>query len=350
MRRRTNLNILILSLLIVWLSVSGTIAILPPSKQEIESRSFESLKEYRQRLGIDFQYRTRYLHPEFCRTLSEEECQRIDETEGENAKRNRLFLTSKGREHIRRNLQEQHPFRFGVKTTSGTLKVLVCLLVWSDHEGQRELPPAGDYERLLNADDIDETLYPAGSINRWFETSSYGDFSIEATVVEWAVTDNTEAYYSQPNRGRTEALVPALDHLLERMGAQGFDFSPFDLDGDQVIDMTVFIHSGYDGANFGVDQFGASQENRIAAHARSGVTASTWMSPEGYVLGPYAVASGYVGINNFETARMGIILHEMLHTFGLPDLYDLENDFGQGTLGGVGSFDIMSSPSGQSDR
>lgn len=297
--------------------LSPVVGILPPNKEEVENGTYESLIDYRRRLGIDFSYDTKHINPEYCRTLTEEECRRLDEREGELARKHRLFLNSKGRKELyRRSLQSQHPFRSGVSTVSGTLNVLVCLLVWSDHEGQRDLPPREDFNQIFNADDFSEELYPSGSIKRYFETMSYGDFSIDATVVEWAVTDNTEAFYSQPNRGRTAALLPAFAPVLDALSAEGFNFAPFDQDGDGNLDLTVFLHSGYDGLQGGTDAFGASADQRIAAHAFTGAEQSFWQSPTGFRLGPYAVASAFIGLQNFNSARIGVITHEMLHTWG----------------------------------
>ena len=271
-------------------------------------------------------YRTRNINPVFCHTLTEEECRRLDELEGEQARRNRLFLTARGRRQLQqqqsqqqsqRNFQEasdRHPYRAGVSSTSGTLNVLVCLVIWSDHVDQRELPPKSTYEEVFNGEGTSDFI-PSGSVKRWFETSSYGEFSIQATVVDWLATDNTEAFFSFPNRGRSDAIIPAFTPVLQSLEDSGFDFSPFDSDGDGVIDLVVFVHSGYDGLQGGDDQFGVAADFRIAAHARSGCSPDTcWTSADGsFRLGPYAVASGYLGLLNFETARIGVFCHEMIH-------------------------------------
>jgi M6 family metalloprotease-like protein len=190
----------------------------------------------------------------------------------------------------------------------------VCLLVWSDHEGQRELPDRSIYEELFNSDGTSDII-PSGSVKKWFETSSYGGFSIEATVADWVVTVNTEAFYSSPNRGRTDNIIPGFAPALQALDDSGFDFPKFDADGDGIIDMVVFVHSGYDGQQDGPDQFGVPADLRIAPHARPACTASTcWTSSDGaYQLGPYAVASGYMGLLNFDPARIGIVTHEMIH-------------------------------------
>jgi len=279
-------------------------------------------------------HKTRNINPSLCQSLSEEECRRLDELEGVQSRRNRLFLSAKGRQKLQeeriqreqqqsRHLQEdddeltRHPFRRGISSTSGTLNVLVVLLIWNDHVGQRELPPLSSYDELFNSDGVSDFI-PSGSIKKWFETSSYGQFSIQATIVDWAPTTESEAFYAVPNRGRTDAIIPAFTPLLQTMEDSGFDFASFDSDGNGEIDLTVFIHSGYDGSQNIVDGFGVPEDQRIAAHARSGCSSDgCWVSrDESFRLGPYVVASGYLGFKNFETARIGIITHEMIHWYG----------------------------------
>lgn len=309
------------------------------------TQKHESLEEYRQRMGINFKYAPKLLHPEFCRFLSEEECQRRDEKEEEMARSNRRFLTSKGREQIRRALQETiHPQRTDLSNT-GTLNVLVCLMVFTDHEGQRELPDPQNFDRLMNADDTDPILYPSGSVKTYFETISYGEFSIRATIADWVVTDNTEAFYAGVNKGRNQDFPNSFEPVLEALDAGGLDFTQFDNDGDGIMDLTVFLHSGYD-ALFEVDDCltGAPPEDRIAAHALS--TSLRWFSSRDFIiLGTVSVASGLSGFCGSDIAQIGVIAHEMMHPFGLPDLYDFLG--GLGNLGGIGGYGIMSSTSGQ---
>jgi M6 family metalloprotease-like protein len=311
----------------------STWAILPPDPDAIENGHFESLNDYRKRLEIDFKYDTKHLNPEFCRTETEENCQRIDEHFGKHVEKNRKFLTPASRESLakERNLKN-----------TGTLNVLVCLMTWTDHVN-RERPPFSDYDLLFNADKADALDLP-GSVNTWFKTSSYGQFDVQFTVIDSVVTDNTEAFYANPNRGRTEAIIPAFTPVLNALDNGGsFDFSPFDQDGDKVIDMVVFLHSGYDGV-LGIPdcQTGATNDQRIGSHARSSF-GEDWESSTGYSLGSFVVAAAMRGACNANINKIGVITHEMIHLFGMPDLYDTDGPLNQGigTLGGLGKYDIM---------
>jgi M6 family metalloprotease-like protein len=214
---------------------------------------------------------------------------------------------------------------------------------WKDHQqANRKLPPKSEIDILFNADQ-DDALDLAGSVNTWFKTSSYGEFDVQFTVTDFVVTDNTEAFYSNPNRGRSLDIIPAFTPVLNALDNGGrFDFSPFDQDGDKVIDIVLFLHSGYDGV-LGINdcQTGAPSTQRIASHARS-ASRLDWESSTGFALGSYVVAPAMRGACNANHNKIGVIAHEICHLFGLPDLYDADGPLNQiGTLGGLGKYDIM---------
>jgi M6 family metalloprotease-like protein len=167
---------------------------------------------------------------------------------------------------------------------------------------------------------------------------------VKFTVIDSVVTDNTEAFYANPNRGRTEAIIPAFTPVLDALDNNGnFDFSPFDQNGDKNIDMVLFLHSGYDGVLGIVDcQSGATPDQRVASHARTAVGFDDWKSSNGYSLGSFVVAPAMRGACNTNINKIGVITHELVHLFGMPDLYDADGPLNQvGTVGGLGNYDIM---------
>jgi len=330
-RMKLTVKLSLCVLFVILQSAQGTLPML-------NSTGHESLRDYRRRLNIDFKYQTRHMNPEFCRTISEEDCQRIDETQGKYHERNRNWMKR----------QMQATGASAIMETTGTLNVLVLLMEWSNHAQEgRQLIDRDDIEALFNSDGFDDL--PTGSIKRYFETSSYDRFTIQATVVDWVTTDNTEAFYSSPNSGRTEAIYPAFIPVLENAENQGIDFSLFHRisngNDQREIDLVVFLHSGYE-ATLGEEDCnnGAPSNLRIAAHARSGPTVD-WQSSTGYTVGGYALASAFRGRCNSNIARHGIITHEMFHPFGLPDLYDVgvspDDPLPAGQLGGIANYDIM---------
>jgi M6 family metalloprotease-like protein len=283
--------------------------------------TWENVHAYRKRRGINYAYRTKFIHPELCRTRTEEQCQALDQGTMEDARRKRRL-----------------------QLKSGSLKVLVLLIQWTNH-ADKELIPMADIDQLFNSDEIDENLLPTGSVKRFFQVNSYNQLSIDATVVDWTMTDNTELFYSQlGDRGRDQGLQQAFRLPLEALDATGFDFTSFDQDGDGRVDMTVILHSGYDGLGGSTDcNTGALSSERIAAHATAAAPDFDWVSSDGVSLGGYVVASAYRMACNANIARIGVLVHEMFHPFGMPDLYDGAGalDPNSGSVGGKNSIESV---------
>ena len=158
------------------------------------------------------------------------------------------------------------------------------------------------------------------------------------------LTDNTESYYAATgNKGRTAALQPAFVPIMDALDAKNFDFAPFDENKDLIIDLVVFMHSGYAGELGSTDcNTGATPYMRIASHATSEDQSTAWTSKSGYVLGSYVIVSAFRGACGANIARIGTICHEMIHPLGIPDLYDIQGPLNPtGSVGGLGNYDIM---------
>jgi M6 family metalloprotease-like protein len=299
--------------------------------------------------------------PEYCGSMTEQECEKYDKTWGQ-ALKNRKFLTRRGRESLiqeeterRRNLSpsEQRKLQTGGVPqfpSTGTFNILVCLVQWSNHPS-RNTVPRSDYELLFNGQGRDADKYPGGTVRDYFEAMSYGEFTINAHVTDWTMAAASEqTYTSDGGQGRTQELREGFYPILDALDSSGFDFSTLDADFDRVIDFIVFLHSGYDGTDGGTDcETGIPSAQRIASHARYSPGESSWTSTSGYQMGSYVVAPAYRGVCDLQIGRIGTIVHEMIHPFGLPDLYDVEGPMNPtGNLGGIDQYDVMANPSGQS--
>jgi hypothetical protein len=106
----------------------------------------------------------------------------------------------------RRHLLEEDPGPevHGRRTvsTKGTLKNLVVLLKFKNHQTQgRVVPSEADIEVLMNSDDPHEILAPTGSLKGVYLENSYGQLTIESTVMPWFVTPRGEGYYADGESG-----------------------------------------------------------------------------------------------------------------------------------------------------
>jgi M6 family metalloprotease-like protein len=232
-----------------------------------------------------------------------------------------------------------------------TMHNLVLLLRFSDHT-ERDLPSRADISHLYNSDAADpfagdvSDIVPTGSVRQVYKVNSHSTFTIETTVMDWITLSKPESYYGNGNNGFTkfkEAIVEALTKLDNggggAMGGPPFNFADFDLDEDGSLDGLGILHSGY-GAEYGGDEcHGAPDKDRIWSH-KGGMDEWT-SSPEAggqvVTVNRFYVSSSLRGVCNSNIVRMGVIVHEIGHYLGLPDLYD-ETFEGKG----LGAYDFMS--------
>lgn len=283
-----------------------------------DAPDYEILQEYhsRRRHGVQ----PELLHPRVCQGLSDEICLQLDYEMKSNA----------------RNLQN-------IVETGGFLRVLVLLIKFTDHV-DRETPPWENYDILFNDSGETPSITPTRSVAAFLDVNSYGKLQIEAEVIPWRLTDNTEEYYSFNQSGLSTEFIRCMYPILDELEAEGFNFSRFDLNQDGVIDSIVVLHSGYAAEIGGEDCYtNATTTNRIWSHTLATST-EQWISSDTSISSNgYAVAAAMRGACDNRTSRIGVITHEFLHTFGLPDLNDSSGDW----IGkGLGNFDIMSNPFG----
>ncbi|KAI2508069.1 Immune inhibitor A peptidase M6 [Fragilaria crotonensis] len=274
--------------------------------------------------------RLQLLSPDFCETLTDYECLQRDD------------------HFVRRTTATRK-----LMQATGAIKPLVLCIQFKGHEN-RKLPSRENIDFLFNAGpgETDETLLPTGSVAEYLRQNSYGSLSMEADVMSWIRTDNTEAYYAAKVSGRSPSLVNAMHPVLNLLENFGLNFSEYDQDNDGVIDVVIMMHSGYPAEDLLNDCDGQSYDDRIWAHASTAFGAETWGSLDGkYQLGAYVVASALQPPSQYDAsgcdesmARIGIVTHELIHTWGLPDLYET-NPWGQQGFGS-GYYDIMSQPYG----
>ena len=276
------------------------------------------LQERLHRPGIDLDYATVHLHPEFCRQLNATACQEMDQ----------------------RVLQQKMEF-------VGGQKVMVILL---DIVTDRPKPPKEHYEKLLNGPGKDSEINPTGSVQQYLEQNSYGKFQAEFTIHGWTQAAGNETTCSGSNQGAHPGFVNCFVPALEELEARHRDFDdPFtwfdyDVNADGFIDHLIILHNGYNGESGGDDEDGTPPSGRIRSYAAVAFVPN-WKSPwSGLEIGYYATTSAYRGLGGSKIARFNVLLHEYVHTSGMIDLYDV--DF---VGNGIGGYGLMGYPVGQAN-
>jgi M6 family metalloprotease-like protein len=215
---------------------------------------------------------------------------------------------------------------------TGTVKNLVVLVRFSDHT-TRPLPSRANVDTLFNALGGDPTLAPTGSVKDYYAENSYGNLTLESTVLDWVTVPQTEAYYANGVSGDS-TLWGALRYALDAADTS-INFNDYDTDGDGVIDAIAFIHSGYGAEWGGTDAYGATSADRIWSHKWT--IQPAWTSSESVTVSNYHISPGVWGTSGSAIGRIGVICHETGHFLGLPDLYDTDTSVGNG----IGSWGLM---------
>jgi M6 family metalloprotease-like protein len=223
---------------------------------------------------------------------------------------------------------------------NGNVKNLVILCRFSDHTlGVHTRAPA-DYDTVFNTVGGDPALAPTGSVKDYYTENSYGQMTLNSTVIAWVTLPQTEAYYAAGFDGSGFYPMNAQRMVEDALNAADsvVNFAQFDTDNDGFVDAIDIVHSGY-GA-----ETGGGGGNWIWSHRWNllSIPGGRWTSSDrnannvSVKVFDYHTEAALWDVSGTNILRVGVIAHETGHFFGLPDLYDTD-----GTSEGIGSFCLM---------
>jgi len=165
-----------------------------------------------------------------------------------------------------------------------------------------------------------------GSFKQYYLEVSYGQLTVNTTVVGWVDVPHNHDYYGPQERWAEFArdAVYAADPEV--------DYSQFDNNGDGRVDGVAIYHQG------------KGQET-------TGDTSDIWSHSFSLLGGGYNVTLDGVQISEYtmqaekqywSMAGIGVICHEFGHNLGTPDFYDTDYQT-NGNQDGTGEWDIMGS-------
>ncbi len=204
---------------------------------------------------------------------------------------------------------------------TGTVKNLVILANFSD---TTTTYTQADFDGLFNTTGYSQHG-ANGSVKDYYLEASYGSLVIDTTVSHWVTLPHTMAYYGANGGGidgndvRDKEMI---EDAIAALEADGFNFAPFDVDGDEWIDSFSVIHQGRG------EEAGGSPDT-IWSHAG----AINPVKVDGIWIGRYHTEPEIYGS---ELSTIGVICHEFGHILGLPDLYDTDQ-----SSSGIGKWGIM---------
>lgn len=217
--------------------------------------------------------------------------------------------------------------------------------------------PVADYDNVFFSNTPTDRPY---SLRTYYQALSSNRFDITGDIHDWVTLSQDSSYYGAGCSAIycTTGMAHLYAGLSEAIAKDtaGVDWSQYDSNNDGVVDFVIFVQP-----LTGAECLG-SNTNHIWAHrysltglAQSGhvvgggafTTNTPWAGHPGQFIkiDDYTVQSGQGGLGSCTAGQLmpiGTTAHETGHTFGLPDLYDTDQNASTATEG-IGSWGLMSS-------
>lgn len=235
---------------------------------------------------------------------------------------------------LRRNLAPQ---RVGSRATAplssfGHVNVPVVLVQFSDRQFIQTDPELlkQEYDLFFNGENY-TGHGSVSSVRDYFLHESDSLFLPRFEILGPVTLDKGYAYYGS-NQGGMDANYPrfrteALQKLLK--ANQGFDWAPFDNGGNGGVDMVFFIFAGTGENSTHVEDELWPKESTVSTTIDGTVFETSALCNEAR-----AQKDGTLSLDG-----IGVILHELMHSLGMPDFYDTAG--GSAPVYGMDLFSIM---------
>jgi M6 family metalloprotease-like protein len=210
--------------------------------------------------------------------------------------------------------------------TTGSIRMLVVLCAGN---GATTVVSQAGMSKVWNGDPASTT--PVSNVAGYYFENSYGQLAIQADVTPWVTLPRPMAFYGD-ERGTTPTTPLMVMEAIALLNQMGWDFSPYDLNGDTVLEPVVFMHQGE-----GEEVTGYPPD--IWSHQTSFPSpldvdwATTAPGTVGFMVYEYMVDPETV---YGTTITIGVLCHELGHGLGIIDLYDYTY-----TTEGVGDWCLM---------
>ena len=203
----------------------------------------------------------------------------------------------------------------GTSQSGVTINVAVIPAAFSDLDFSQPDPLAwlddlfNSY--LLNNDE------GTGGVGSYLQDNLGGAFQFRFSVLDLVTLPEKAVYYGGNKSSVDSHINDLFLHACAAEVAAGVDFSRFDSDSDNEIDMVFVIFPGNNEAE---------SDNPQDIWPMNDDLGRLKKYYSGKRLGKVACYSEFSGRDRSHSAGIGTICHEILHTIGLPDLYDVNGE------------------------
>jgi M6 family metalloprotease-like protein len=185
---------------------------------------------------------------------------------------------------------------------------------------------------------FNDLLFGVGnkSMRDYYLEVSYGKFMISAGpggIAGWYTAPKTHDYYGDDSSGRDANVEELIVEAVKAADTAGFNFAPYDQNGDCYVDVVSIVHQGQGQEN-------SETLGDIWSHFSS-------ILPYTYTTNDPCPAGGFISVSEYIIqpegrpgwmTTIGVFAHEYGHALGLPDLYDYDY-----TSHGIGAWSLMAS-------
>lgn len=194
----------------------------------------------------------------------------------------------------------------------GDIKIPVIMVEFSDVKFQ-ETNTIDKISRFMSAEGYHEdSQLQVGSVRDYFKSQSRGMFDPQFKVVSKVTLDKSYAYYGAQTGSSHDAHVyEMIVEAVTKCVNQGVDFSEFER--NYKIPTVIVMYAGYGQATGG-------DENTIWPHAMELPKRQSAIGD--YLFGSYFVGNELSGGDGSSVMGMGVMVHELGHVLGLPDIYE----------------------------
>lgn len=233
---------------------------------------------------------------------------------------------------------------------TGSPKALVILVQFQDVKF-KSTDPVATFNHYLNgekgeaAPTVNATAYASdeqhtnyGSVKQYFHDTSEGLFTPEFDIVGPVTISQNSAYYGADNGYNTDVNYRQMISEACAQVADQVDFSQYDSDNDNYVDLVYVIYAGYSQS--------ISGNSDDCLWPKSGTATFYLYNKNGDKVSPQQYLSyngkriARFGINNelndtpkdtqdgelFRLNGIGLFCHEFSHTLGMPDHYPISDN------------------------
>ena len=208
----------------------------------------------------------------------------------------------------------------------GVRKVLTILMGFSDKPFTYS---AINFDSLMNYHNYSGFL-PGGSVYDYYYENSYGQLTIQSTIIGPFLASNPSSYYSRPHGSTGGHSADLVIEAINLADSYGIDFSLFDGNNDGYVDCIHVVFAG--------NRYSVGGNGIIWPYNSAFITP---ILKDGKNIAEFIMTPELFDNTGTNINSIGTICHELGHVLGSPDFYPIGVSHNVQDSLGTGLWDVM---------